>query len=127
MIAISAPQAVNPTMRQAHVCAAKAGINVLVKTPALEWGQAGVRVNAISPGPIAGAEGMARMAPSAAALGRVARRTPLRRLGEVWEVAQVALFLCSEAASYVTGGVYNCDVGVELGDASADALTPRGR
>ena len=125
LIAITAPQAVNPTMRQAHVCAAKAGVNMLVRTLALEWGPAGVRVNGISPGPIAGTEGMARMAPGEAALERVARRTPLRRLGEVREVADLALFLCSDAAAYITGGIYNCDGGVELGDASGDALTRR--
>jgi NAD(P)-dependent dehydrogenase (short-subunit alcohol dehydrogenase family) len=123
MLAITAPQAVNPTAFQAHVCAAKAGINMLVRCLALEWGQAGVRVNAISPGPIAGTEGMARMAPTPAALDRVARRTPLRRLGAVDDVARLAAFLCSVDAGYVTGGVYNVDGGVELGDASADTLT----
>ena len=64
LIAITAGQAVNPIMLQAHACAAKAGINQLVRVLAMEWGPEGVRVNGISPGPIAGTEGMARLAPS---------------------------------------------------------------
>lgn len=123
MIAITAPQAVNPTMFQVHACAAKAGINMMVKCLALEWGQVGIRVNGISPGPIAGTEGMARLASSPAALQRSQERTALRRLGGVEEVADLAAFLCSDAAAYVTGGIYNCDGGVELGDASADSQT----
>src|SRR3546814_5331450 len=50
LISITAPQGVNPSMFQAHVCSAKAGINMLTKCLALEWGPAGVRVKAISPG-----------------------------------------------------------------------------
>lgn len=124
LLAISAPQAVQPQAFQAHVCAAKAGVNMLTKCLALEWGQAGVRVNAISPGPIAATEGMARMAPSAEQIQRVERRVPLRRQGQIEEVAQMALFLCSSAASYVSGGIFNCDGGWELGDASMNTLEP---
>src|SRR6185437_7809616 len=64
LIAITAGQAVNPSMFQAHVCAAKAGINQLIRVLAMEWGPTGVRVNGISPGPIANTEGMARLAPT---------------------------------------------------------------
>ncbi len=122
-IAITAPQAVNPTMFQAHVCAAKAGINMLVKCLAMEWGPAGVRVNAISPGPIGGTEGMARLAPTPEAEARVCASNPLRRMGTPDEIGQMAAFLSSEAAAYVNGSIFNCDGGTELGDATADALT----
>jgi NAD(P)-dependent dehydrogenase (short-subunit alcohol dehydrogenase family) len=49
---------------QAHVCAAKAGVDMLTRVLAIEWGGAGVRVNSVVPGPIEGTEGMARLAPT---------------------------------------------------------------
>jgi NAD(P)-dependent dehydrogenase (short-subunit alcohol dehydrogenase family) len=124
-IAITAPQAVNPTAFQAHVCAAKAGINMLVKCLALEWGQAGVRVNGISPGPIADTEGMRRLAPTPEATKMVEERNPLRRFGRVDEIGEMAAFLSSPEASYVTGTILNCDGGTELGAANMDMITPR--
>jgi NAD(P)-dependent dehydrogenase (short-subunit alcohol dehydrogenase family) len=122
-IAISAPQALHPMPYQVHVCAAKAGVNMLVKCLAMEWGPAGVRVNGISPGPIENTEGMARLAPSEAALKAVANRLALRRLGRRDEIGDAALYLCSESAGFVTGTVLDCDGGSQLGDASRDCLT----
>lgn len=122
LIAISAPQGTHPQMFQAHACAAKAGINMLVKCLAMEWGPAGIRVNAISPGPIAGTEGMARLAPDAATTAAMTGRIPLRRFGAPLDIADAALFLASDAASYITGAILDCDGGYSLGDASEDAL-----
>ena len=121
LIAITAGQAVKPMMLQAHACAAKAGVNQLVRVLAMEWGPEGVRVNAISPGPIAGTEGMARLAPSEAIVRSVEARIPLRRLGEVHEVAESAVFLCSESAAYITGTILDCEGGSQLGDARSAA------
>jgi NAD(P)-dependent dehydrogenase (short-subunit alcohol dehydrogenase family) len=118
LVAITAGQAVNPMMLQAHVCAAKAGINQLIRVLAMEWGPSGVRVNGISPGPIAGTEGMARLAPNEAARRAHTRRIPLRRYGEIPEVAESAVFLCSASAAYVTGTILDCDGGSQLGDSS---------
>lgn len=118
LIAISAGQAVNPMLRQAHACAAKAGINQLVRVLAMEWGRDGVRVNGISPGPITGTEGMARLAPTAEIESAITARIPLRRFGTVAEIADSAVFLCSDAASYITGAILDCDGGSQLGDAS---------
>jgi NAD(P)-dependent dehydrogenase (short-subunit alcohol dehydrogenase family) len=121
LIAISAGQAVNPLMLQVHACAAKAGVNQLVRVLAMEWGPAGVRVNGISPGPVAGTEGMARLAPTAEAVATRTARIPLRRFGTVEEIAESAVFLCSDAAAYVTGTILDCDGGSQLGDASSGA------
>lgn len=118
MIAITAPQAVTPMPFQAHVGAAKAGINMLVKCLAFEWGQAGVRVNAISPGPIAGTEGMKRLAPTPEIEAKQTAGVPLKRFGTIEDIAEMAAFLCSDGASYVNGAILNCDGGTELGDAS---------
>lgn len=117
LIAITAGQAVNPSMMQAHVCAAKAGINQLLRVLAMEWGPSGVRVNGISPGPIAGTEGMARLSPTPESDKAITARIPLRRFGEVAEVAESAVFLVSDSARYVTGTILDCDGGSQLGDA----------
>lgn len=117
LIAITAGQAVKPMMLQAHACAAKAGVNQLVRVLAMEWGPEGVRVNGISPGPIAGTEGMARLAPGEEAVRALTGRIPLRRFGEIRDVAESAAFLCSDSAAYITGTVIDCDGGSQLGDA----------
>jgi NAD(P)-dependent dehydrogenase (short-subunit alcohol dehydrogenase family) len=117
LIAISAGQAVNPIMLQAHACAAKAGVNQLIRVLAMEWGPLGIRVNGISPGPIAGTEGMARLAPTERSEKLLTGRIPLRRFGTVDEVAESAVFLCSPAAAYITGTILDCDGGSQLGDA----------
>lgn len=117
LIAITAGQAVNPAMMQAHVCAAKAGINQLIRVLAMEWGPSGVRVNGISPGPIAGTEGMARLSPTPESDRAITARIALRRFGEVGEVAESAVFLVSDSARYVTGTILDCDGGSQLGDA----------
>lgn len=122
LIAITAPQGVNAMMFQAHACAAKAGINMLVKCLAMEWGPAGVRVNAISPGPIADTEGMARLAPTPEMEARYKGRLPLRDYGSKQDIADAALYLSCDNARYVTGTILDCDGGSKLGDASADAL-----
>lgn len=117
LIAITAGQAVNAMQLQAHACAAKAGINQLVRVLALEWGP-DVRVNGISPGPIAGTEGMARLAPDPAVRQRHFDRIAMKRWGEISEVAECAVFLCSNAARYVTGTIIDCDGGSQVGDAT---------
>ena len=122
LIAVTAGQAVTPQAFQAHACAAKAGVNMLTKCLALEWGPAGVRGNAISPGPIKDTEGMRRLAPSESAASAFADRLALRTFGAKRDVADTAVFLACSASRYVTGSIYNCDGGTDLGDASADAI-----
>lgn len=121
LIAISAPQAMTPMPLQAHACAAKAGVNQLVRVLAMEWGPE-VRVNGISPGPIGGTEGMARLATSSRA--RMEARLALRRWGTAREVAEGAVFLSSPSAAYVTGIILDIDGGMQLGDASLAGAVP---
>jgi NAD(P)-dependent dehydrogenase (short-subunit alcohol dehydrogenase family) len=120
MIAITAPQAVQPLPEQVHVCAAKAGVNMVVKVLAMEWGPFGIRVNGISPGPIDGTEGVARMAPTSADRARWQQHVALRRFGTPADIANAAMFLSSAAGGYITGTILDCDGGMSLGDASGD-------
>ena len=117
-IAITAPQATRPMMFQSHVCAAKAGVNMLVKCMAMEWGLSGVRVNAISPGPIDETEGMDRLAPTEEAREQYRQALALKRFGTKDDIANAALWLCSEHAAYVTGTILEVEGGTTLGDAS---------
>jgi len=117
LIAITAGQAVNAMAMQAHACAAKAGINHLVRVLAIEWGPH-VRVNAISPGPIADTEGMARLAPDPATRQAHYDRIAMKRWGTTYEIAEAAVFLSSSAANYITGTVLDVDGGSQIGDAS---------
>ena len=114
LIAITAGQSVKPTPLQSHVCAAKAGVNMLCKCLALEWGPMGVRVNLISPGPIEGTEGMARLAPTEEAAEQVKAGAPLKRYGRADEIGDAAAYLSSPAAAYVTGTLLEVDGGTGL-------------
>lgn len=119
VINISAPQAYTPMPLQMHVCAAKAGVDMVTRVAALEWGPAGVRVNSVVPGPIEGTEGMARLAPSSAARAAVVDSVPLGRQGTTRDIADCCLWLCSPLASYVTGAVIPVDGGWSLGGVSS--------
>lgn len=111
IVNISAPQAFIPMYGQIHVCAAKAGVDMITKTLALEWGPEGVRVNSVVPGPIDDSEGMRRLAPSDALRQKVAQSVPLRRLGSADEVASLCLMLASPLGAYVSGAIIPVDGG----------------
>jgi NAD(P)-dependent dehydrogenase (short-subunit alcohol dehydrogenase family) len=111
IVNISAPQAVIPMAMQAHVCAAKAGVDMLTRVLAIEWGRDGIRVNSVIPGPIEGTEGMARLAPTPEAVQRVARSVPLGRFGKRQDVADLVMFLASPRAAYITGANVPVDGG----------------
>ncbi|MBZ5790615.1 SDR family oxidoreductase [Burkholderia contaminans] len=112
IVNITAPQATVPMRYQAHASAAKAGIDQLTRVLALEWGADGVRVNAISPGPIDGTEGFRKLiARTDDELALAETAVPLRRFGTPDDIANLALFLASPYASYVSGAVIPCDGG----------------
>src|SRR5712671_2080823 len=91
ILAISAAHANLPIAFRSHVCAAKAGVELLIRTLALEWGPDGVRCNCITPGLTADTEGMRRLAPDKEIEERVTGTIPLGRLGRKEELAELAL------------------------------------
>jgi NAD(P)-dependent dehydrogenase (short-subunit alcohol dehydrogenase family) len=114
VINISAPQSYNPMPLQAHACAAKAGVDQVMRVLAMEWGGDGVRVNSIAPGPIEGTEGFKRLSGAPDVREKMASRIPLRRVGTLADCAQLALFLASPWASWITGALIPVDGGWSL-------------
>jgi NAD(P)-dependent dehydrogenase (short-subunit alcohol dehydrogenase family) len=98
-----------PTISSYNV--SKGGINQLTRVMALSLADKGVRVNAVAPGTIATELAAKAVLTSEAALNRIMTRTPMKRLGEPWEVADVVAYLASDAASYVTGEIVVVDGG----------------
>jgi peroxisomal 2,4-dienoyl-CoA reductase len=98
------------TPLQLHVSAAKAGVDALTRNLAVEWGRHGIRVNAIAPGPIADTEGMKRLVP-APMMEKLKTMVPLGRFGLIADIERAAVFICSDAASFVNGVVLVVDGG----------------
>ena len=92
-------------------CAAKGGVDMLVRSLAAEWGPHGIRVNAFNPGYTKHAMTAEGQAYLAEAEKQIAARTPLRRMAEMKEMVGPALFLASDAASFVTGTILLADGG----------------
>jgi peroxisomal 2,4-dienoyl-CoA reductase len=107
---ISATLHYTGTPLQLHVSAAKAGVDALTRQLAVEWGRYGIRVNAIAPGPIEDTEGMARLVP-AEVKEKLRRGVPLGRFGRIKDIEQAALFICSDAASFINGTILVVDGG----------------
>ena len=98
------------TPMQLHVSAAKAGIDALTRNLAVEWGRYGIRVNAIAPGPIEDTEGMTRLVPEPIK-ERLKKNIPLGRFGRIADIERAAVFICSDAASFINGTVTVVDGG----------------
>lgn len=87
---------------QAHVGVAKAGVDVLSHTTAIEFGPRGLTSNVIAPGPIGSTEGIERLA-KADDPSQFTRGIPLGRLGHVKDIADATVFLFSNAGNFVSG------------------------
>jgi NAD(P)-dependent dehydrogenase (short-subunit alcohol dehydrogenase family) len=112
---------VYPTRGEGPYAAAKAGTIALTKSAALEYGPDGIRVNCVAPGFIR--TNLTEFAfDNPAWVDPLERRTPLRRAGTADDVAKVAVFLCSDLASYVTGHTVVVDGGSIFPNAQIDHL-----
>ena len=89
----------------------KGGINQLTRVMALALADKGIRVNAVAPGTIATELAAKAVLTSEEARARIMSRTPMKRLGEPSEIADVVAYLASDAASYVTGEIVVADGG----------------
>ena len=90
------------TPMQIHVSAAKAGVDAITRNLSVEWGRHGIRVNGIAPGPIEDTEGMNRLiAPELKE--KMVRKIPIGRFGKIADIENAAVFLVSDAASYING------------------------
>lgn len=113
LLNISAVLHYHGTPLQVHATSAKAGVDAMTRTLAVEWGRFGIRVNAIAPGGIEDTEGMRRLAPGGAREAMM-KGVPLGRFGQVQEIADMAVFLRSGGASYITGAVLVVDGGQSI-------------
>jgi NAD(P)-dependent dehydrogenase (short-subunit alcohol dehydrogenase family) len=109
IVNVTSIQAFRPAPGLAHYSAAKAGLEMLTRSAALELGPSGVRVNAVAPGLI-WREGIESAWPDGVA--RFVARAPLGRLGQPEDVADACLFLASPAARFITGTTLVVDGGV---------------
>ncbi|KAI9009230.1 hypothetical protein DFJ74DRAFT_700025 [Hyaloraphidium curvatum] len=113
IIAISATMHYQGTAMQVHPVAAKAGIDAMIRTLAIEWGRYGIRANIIAPGPIDDTEGIARLLPPAQKDAMI-QNIPLRSMGTIRDIELSGLYLASDAARYVTGEAIIVDGGSYL-------------
>jgi NAD(P)-dependent dehydrogenase (short-subunit alcohol dehydrogenase family) len=93
---------------------AKAGVIALTRSLAVEWGDRGIRMNAIAPGPIPTEGAFSRLLPRPELENFARERNPLRRFGTVEELANLAAFLVSDGSSYMNGDVIVMDGGEQL-------------
>jgi NAD(P)-dependent dehydrogenase (short-subunit alcohol dehydrogenase family) len=90
---------------------AKAGVQALTRSLAVEWGNRGIRMNAIAPGPVPTEGAFSRLLPRPELEEVAKKRNPLGRFGTVEEFANLAVFLVSDGSAYINGDVITMDGG----------------
>lgn len=123
-IAISTTRALEGWPGCAHAGAAKAGIMSLIRTLTGEWGKDGIRCNTIAPGAIGDTEGVKRIYEDAGRKANELSSIPLGEFGKTVDIANAAVFLCSDAGAYVAGADLVVDGGRNRGRASPIVNTP---
>jgi len=102
IIFVSATLHYTGTPLQTHVSVAKAGVDAMAVSVAIEQGPRGITSNIIAPGPISGTEGMARLAKDHGK-NKLLKAIPSQRYGTVKEIADATVYLFSDAGNYVNG------------------------
>jgi NAD(P)-dependent dehydrogenase (short-subunit alcohol dehydrogenase family) len=92
----------------------KAGLNIMTKSLATEWGPNGIRLNAIAPGPFPTKGAWDRLSPQSANRGESRNPIPMGRNGEMPELANLAVFLMSDGCDYLTGQTIAIDGAMHL-------------
>jgi citronellol/citronellal dehydrogenase len=104
----------------AHYSAAKSALQMFTTVTAAEWGRHGIRVNCVAAGMIASPRAVAAWQAAGLDQAAMARDIPLRRPGTPREIANMIVFLASDAASYITGQTVAVDGGPALGGIKLD-------
>lgn len=97
----------------AHAGSAKAGVQTLMRTLAVEWGGHGIRANIVSPGPIAGTEGVERLFIAQGKGDETIEKIPLQAFGEGNDIANAVVYLASDAGKYISGAELAVDGGAQ--------------
>jgi NAD(P)-dependent dehydrogenase (short-subunit alcohol dehydrogenase family) len=111
IIHVSSMNGAVPFPQRLAYCVSKAGLNMMTKVMAIEWAAKGVRVNAIAPGYVQTEFITTLSARGILDAEKLARRTPMGRIGTPEEIGEVAVFLASPAASFITGEILTVDGG----------------
>jgi NAD(P)-dependent dehydrogenase (short-subunit alcohol dehydrogenase family) len=104
----------------------KAGLNIMTKSLATEWGPHGIRLNAIAPGPFPTKGAWERLNPQAASRGDSSGGIPMGRNGEMSELANLAVFLMADGCDYLTGQTIAIDGAMHLTGGNFAALSRLG-
>jgi NAD(P)-dependent dehydrogenase (short-subunit alcohol dehydrogenase family) len=111
IINISSVNGILAAPRRAAYCASKAAVNELTKVLAIEWADRKIRVNAIAPGYVRTELVQDVINKGAISIEAILRRTPQGRIGEVEDIAGLAVYMASEESAYMTGSIVNIDGG----------------